>query len=96
MKWAKAHFFVAIEYFGSMSSVVVAKIEAVAQRVAESEGIEVVEVELKGGGRNRFLRISIDKPGGVTHADCESITGDGPVDGFVLDLRLLWDPLAGE
>ena len=74
MKWAKAHFFVAIEYSGSMSSVVVAKIEAVAQRVAESEGIEVVEVELKGGGRNRFLRISIDKPGGVTHADCESIS----------------------
>ena len=30
------------------------------------------------------------------HADCESIAGAGPVDGFVLDLRLVWDPLAGE
>ena len=53
---------------------VVAKIEEIARRVAESEGIEVVEVELKGGGRNQFLRISIDKPEGVTHGDCENIS----------------------
>ncbi|MBI3473757.1 MAG: ribosome maturation factor RimP [Candidatus Solibacter usitatus] len=39
-----------------------------------SEGIEIVEVELKGGGRSRLLRISIDKPEGVTHADCENIS----------------------
>jgi len=57
-----------------MSSAVVSKIEAIAERVAQSEGIEIVEVELKGGGRNRFLRISIDKPEGVTHADCETIS----------------------
>ena len=57
-----------------MSSAVVCKIEAIAERVAQSEGIEIVEVELKGGGRNRFLRISIDKPEGVTHADCETIS----------------------
>lgn len=53
---------------------VIAKIEEIARRVAESEGIEVVEVELKGGGRNQFLRISIDKPEGVTHGDCENIS----------------------
>ena len=47
------------------------KIEEIAQRVAESEGLEVVEVEVKGGGAHRFVRISIDKPEGVTHADCE-------------------------
>src|SRR5262245_51250458 len=57
-----------------MSSAIVAKIEAIAERVAQSEGIEVVEVELKGGGQNRFLRISIDKPEGVTHGDCELIS----------------------
>jgi ribosome maturation factor RimP len=57
-----------------MSSSIVSKIEAIAERVAEPEGIEVVEVELKGGGRNRFLRISIDKPEGVTHGDCEMIS----------------------
>jgi len=56
------------------NSAIVLKIEAIAERVAQSEGIEIVEVELKGGGRSRFLRISIDKPEGVTHADCELIS----------------------
>jgi len=53
---------------------VVSKVEEIAQRVAASDGIEVVEVELKGGGKNRLLRISIDKPAGVTHADCELVS----------------------
>jgi ribosome maturation factor RimP len=53
---------------------VLPKIEEIAERVAQPDGIEVVEVELKGGGKNQFLRISIDKPGGVTHDDCESFS----------------------
>ena len=58
-----------------MSSVaILSKIEAIAERVAQPEGIEVVEVELKGGGKSRFLRISIDRPEGVTHADCETMS----------------------
>ncbi len=57
-----------------MSSAILSKIEAIAGRVAEPEGIEIVEIELKGGGKNRFLRISIDRPEGVTHADCELIS----------------------
>jgi ribosome maturation factor RimP len=57
-----------------MRQAVLSKIEEIVDRVAQSEGIEVVEVELKGGGRNQFLRISIDKPEGVTHADCELIS----------------------
>jgi ribosome maturation factor RimP len=57
-----------------MRQAVVDKIEEIAERVARSEGIEIVEVELKGGGRNQLLRISIDKPAGVTHADCELIS----------------------
>ena len=44
-----------------MSTAILSKIEAIAERVAQPEGIEIVEIELKGGGRNRFLRISIDK-----------------------------------
>ena len=55
------------------SAAILSKIEAIAERVAQPAGIEVVEVELKGGGQNRFLRISIDRPEGVTHADCELI-----------------------
>jgi ribosome maturation factor RimP len=57
-----------------MQERVAAKIEEIAHRVAESEGIELVEVEVKGGGVNRFVRISIDKPDGVTHGDCELIS----------------------
>src|SRR5690348_12047331 len=57
-----------------MRQAVVSKIEEIADRVARSEGIEIVEVELKGGGRNQLLRISIDKPEGVTHGDCELIS----------------------
>jgi ribosome maturation factor RimP len=57
-----------------MRPVITSKIEEIAQRVALSEGIEVVEVEVKGGGKNQFVRISIDKPDGVSHADCELIS----------------------
>lgn len=57
-----------------MRPVILSRIEEIAQRVALSEGIEVVEVEVKGGGKNQFVRISIDKPEGVTHADCELIS----------------------
>src|ERR1700685_2932617 len=57
-----------------MRSEVTSRIEEIAERVARSEGIEVVEVEVKGGGKNQFVRISIDKPEGVTHADCEFIS----------------------
>jgi len=57
-----------------MRDTIAAKIEEIAQRVAESEGMELVEVELKGGGAQRFVRISIDKPSGVTHADCELVS----------------------
>jgi len=57
-----------------MSTAILSKIEAIAEKVAQSAGIEIVEIELKGGGRNRFLRISIDRPEGVTHADCETIS----------------------
>jgi len=57
-----------------MREAVASKIEEIAQRVAGSEGLEIVEVEVKGGGANRLVRISIDKPEGVTHADCELVS----------------------
>jgi ribosome maturation factor RimP len=57
-----------------MQSAIASKIEEIAQRVAQSEGMEIVEVEVKGGGVHRFVRISIDKPEGVTHGDCELIS----------------------
>lgn len=57
-----------------MSEAVAARVVEIAQRVGRSEGIEIVDVELLGGGRRRLLRISIDKPQGVTHGDCEFIS----------------------
>lgn len=53
---------------------VVEKVTRIAERVAASEGMEIVEVEWKGGGNNRILRIFIDKPGGISHADCETVS----------------------
>jgi ribosome maturation factor RimP len=57
-----------------MSVQMAAKIEEIAQRVTDAEGLELVEVEVKGGGNQRLVRISIDKPEGVTHGDCETVS----------------------
>jgi ribosome maturation factor RimP len=53
---------------------VIEKARAICERVGNQEGLEIVEVDLVGGGRNRVLRICIDKPGGVSHADCEKVS----------------------
>src|SRR5580765_3276883 len=60
---------------------VVAKIAEVAERVAQPQGIEIVEVDLKGGGKHQVLmividRVGVDKSTGVTHDDCELISRD--------------------
>ena len=39
------------------------KVRGIVERVARSNGLEVVEVELRGGGKARMLRIVIDRPG---------------------------------
>ncbi|HTS49744.1 MAG TPA: ribosome maturation factor RimP [Bryobacteraceae bacterium] len=53
---------------------IVSRISEIAQRVGDSEGIEIVDVQFLGAGRSRLLRIYIDRPQGVTHADCEFIS----------------------
>lgn len=55
-------------------SVDVEKIKEMAGRVAASEGLTLVDVELKGGNVNQLLRIYIDKPQGVSHADCQAMS----------------------
>lgn len=60
------------------------KITAVVRRACEREGIEVWDIDFAGGGKSRVLRIYIDKPGGVTHADCELISQQV---GTVLDVE---------
>jgi ribosome maturation factor RimP len=46
------------------------RVKEIAERIAASSGLEVVEVELHGSGKARRLRVFIDKPQGVTHEDC--------------------------
>ena len=53
---------------------IVDQVRGIADRVASSEGMEVVEVEWKGGGNSRILRLFIDKAGGTTLADCENMS----------------------
>jgi ribosome maturation factor RimP len=50
------------------------RLDEIVTRVAVSEGLELVEVEYRGSPNNRILRIFIDKPGGVTLADCENVS----------------------
>jgi len=77
---------------------IVAKIAEIAERVADPEGIEIVDVQLLGAGRGRVLRIFIDRPQageanseppqdrphGVSHADCEFISQQV---GTILDIE---------
>jgi len=50
------------------------KVREIAQRVADSSGLELVDIDLRGGGKARMLRIFIDKAGGVTHEDCSNFS----------------------
>ena len=53
---------------------IIERVQEIAERVGADTGLEIVDVQLLGGGTNRVLRIFIDKPEGVTHADCEHIS----------------------
>src|ERR1700740_98062 len=60
------------------------KVREIAQRVADSSGLELVDVDLRGGGKARMLRIFIDKPGGVTHEDCANFSREA---GTIFDVE---------
>src|SRR5215470_16578583 len=62
----------------------VERVREFAERVAASSGLEVVEVELCGGGKARMLRIVIDKPAGITHDDCAHLSREV---GTILDVE---------
>ena len=46
----------------------------VIERVAVREGLELVHWEAVGPRNNFVLRIYIDKPGGVSHGDCQAVS----------------------
>jgi ribosome maturation factor RimP len=75
------------------------RVREIADRVAASSGLEVVEVEFLGGGKARMLRVFLDKPGaaaeptaeathaathGVTHEDCANFSREF---GTILDVE---------
>jgi ribosome maturation factor RimP len=50
------------------------RVREIAERAAASSGLEIVELEFRGSGKSRMLRIFIDKPAGVTHEDCVGLS----------------------
>jgi ribosome maturation factor RimP len=60
------------------------RVREIAERVASSSGLEVVDVEFRGGGKSGMLRITIDKPAGVTHEDCANVSREM---GTILDVE---------
>ena len=50
------------------------RITEIGERSAMGTDIEITEIQLKGAGNARLLRVYIDKPGGVTHDDCAVIS----------------------
>jgi len=48
-------------------------VEALARPIIENLGLELVDVEYVREGANWYLRVYIDKDGGVTLDDCEAV-----------------------
>jgi ribosome maturation factor RimP len=69
----------------------VERVQEIAERVAASSGLEIVEIEFLGGGKARMLRVFLDKPAagneplsGVTHEDCANFSREF---GTILDVE---------
>ncbi len=50
------------------------RIREIVGRVADENGVEHVHTDVGVVGRNATVRVFIDKPGGVTHADCSAVS----------------------
>ena len=57
-----------------LKSAIEEKVAEIVERAGRKDGIEPVEVHWIGAGKKRVLRVFIDKPTGITHADCEMIS----------------------
>jgi ribosome maturation factor RimP len=69
----------------------VERVREIADRVAASSGLEIVDVEFLGGGKARMLRVFLDKSAagtdplaGVTHEDCAKFSREF---GTILDVE---------
>jgi ribosome maturation factor RimP len=69
----------------------VERVREIADRVAASSGLEIVDIEFLGGGKARMLRVFLDKSAagtdplaGVTHEDCARFSREF---GTILDVE---------
>ncbi|MCD5405514.1 MAG: ribosome maturation factor RimP [Desulfotomaculum sp.] len=53
---------------------IVARVEELAQPIAIAIGLEIVDVEYVKEGSKWYLRVFIDKPGGVSLDDCQELS----------------------
>ena len=85
-QWARAHFLFEIvpTRSGQVMAIELEHVRQIAERVTASQGLELVDVEFRGGGKARLLRLFIDKPGGVTHEDCAFVSREL---GTILDVE---------
>jgi len=90
-QWAKAHFLVCggggpgrIQQVVDGMAFNLGLVRGIAERVAASSGLEVVDIELRGGGKARLLRVFLDKPGGIAHEDCARFSQEF---GTILDVE---------
>lgn len=59
---------------GVQNSELIDRISGLCADAAQSTGIEIADVQLRGAGKARLLRVFIDKAEGVTHGDCELVS----------------------
>lgn len=52
------------------------RISEIATPIIESKGFELVDVEYVKEGKNWYLRIYIDKPGGIEIDDCQLVSNE--------------------
>jgi len=50
------------------------RVQAIAEQAAIDHGLELVHTEVAGPDQKPIVRIFIDKPDGVTHADCSDVS----------------------
>ncbi|HWP49993.1 MAG TPA: ribosome maturation factor RimP [Candidatus Limnocylindrales bacterium] len=71
-----------------MKNEIINSVRTLVTPVVESEGMELVDIEFKKEGKIWYLRIFIDKPGGVTLLDCEKVSREVEV---LLDIEDIID-----
>ena len=57
-----------------MSRKVTDVVKQLVRPILDQEQMELVDIEYKKEGRHRFLRLFVDKAGGVDIADCERVS----------------------